>query len=163
MFQRFFEKNSRFAHFGQKLSKIGHFGPKCPKMEVFGLSTKSLETYGFTSVRASVRPSDTLLLENRSLLFSETLQLVRACKCEKNFPRAFLKKFPFCPFWPKTVQIWSFWPKMSKHGGFSHFLVSRRLADWDLRNHACLSVRPSVRNAISENLHIRIIWNLAVS
>ena len=45
-------------------------------------------------VRASVRPCVTLLLENRLLLFSETLQLVRACKCEKNVPSAFLKNIP---------------------------------------------------------------------
>ena len=32
----------------------------------------------------------TLFLGNRSLLFSETLQLVRACKHEKNVPRSFL-------------------------------------------------------------------------
>ena len=31
----------------------------------------------------------TRFLGNRSLLFSETLELVRACKCEKNVPSAF--------------------------------------------------------------------------
>ena len=36
------------------------------------------------SVRTCVRTYATLLLENRSLLFSETLQLFRACKREKN-------------------------------------------------------------------------------
>ena len=36
-------------------------------------------------------------------------------------PRAFLKKFSFRPFWPKTVKNWPFWPKMPKNGGFSHF------------------------------------------
>ena len=56
--------------------------------------------------RPYVRTCITRLLENCSLLFSETLQLVRACKCEKNVPIAFLKKFPFCPFWPKIVQNW---------------------------------------------------------
>ena len=35
----------------------------------------------------------TLFLGIRSLLFSETLQLVRACRCEKNVPSAFLKIF----------------------------------------------------------------------
>ena len=69
-------------------------------------------------VRPYVRTYVTLLLENRSLLFSETLQLVRACKCEKNVPSAFLKKFPFCRFWPKTVQNCPFWPKIPKNGGF---------------------------------------------
>ena len=47
-----------------------------------------------------------------SLLFSETLHLIRAFNSEKNVPNAFLKKFPFCPFWPKTVKNWPFWPKM---------------------------------------------------
>ena len=28
------------------------------------------------------------------------------------FQTLFWKKFPFCPFWPKTVQNWPFWPKM---------------------------------------------------
>ena len=37
------------------------------------------------------------------------------------FQVLFWKKFPFCPFWPKTVQNWPFWPKMPKNGGFSHF------------------------------------------
>ena len=53
-------------------------------------------------VRASICPYVTLLLENRSLLFSETLQLVRACKCEKNVPSAFLKKNPVSPILAKN-------------------------------------------------------------
>ena len=53
-------------------------------------------------VRPCVRPYVTLLLENRSLLFSETLQLVRACKCEKNVPSAFLKKIPVSPILAKN-------------------------------------------------------------
>ena len=61
---------------------------------IFGLSTKSLETLGVTSVRpyvrSFVRSLVTRFLGNHSLLFSETLQLVRACKCEKNVPSAFL-------------------------------------------------------------------------
>ena len=36
-----------------------------------------------------VRPYVRLFLGNRSLLFSETLQLVSACKREKNFPSVF--------------------------------------------------------------------------
>ena len=55
----------------------------------------------------SVRTSVTRFLGNRSLLFSETLQLVRACRCEKNVPSAFLKIFTVlvilaknCPKWP---------------------------------------------------------------
>ena len=85
MFQALFWKKSCFAHFGQKLSKIGHFGPKCPKMDVF---------HTFLGIPW--------------LLFSETLQLIRAFNSEKNVPIAFLKKIPFCPFWPKIVQNWPF-------------------------------------------------------
>ena len=59
-------------------------------------------------VRAYVRPYVTLLLENRSLLFSETLQLIRAFNSEKNVPNAFSEKIPFCPFWLKIVQNWPF-------------------------------------------------------
>ena len=40
-------------------------------------------------VRTCVRPSVTLLLENRSLLFSETLQLIRAFNSEKNVQTLF--------------------------------------------------------------------------
>ena len=87
----------------------------------FGLSTKSLETKGFTSVRTYVRMYVTRLLENRSLLFSETLQFVRACKREKNVPSNFFFIFPFCPFWPKTVQHWPFWPKCPKREVFRIF------------------------------------------
>ena len=64
MFQALFWKKSRFAHFGQKLSKIGHFWPKCPKMEVFRI-----------------------FLGIPSLLFSETLQLIRAFNSERNVPK----------------------------------------------------------------------------
>ena len=70
-----------------------------------------------SSVHTSVCPSVARLLENHSLLFSETFQLVRACKRDKNFPSAFLKKFPFCPFWPKTVQNWPFGWMCAMGGG----------------------------------------------
>ena len=36
-----------------------------------------------------------------SLLFSESLQLIRACEREKNFPSAFLKKIPVLPILAK--------------------------------------------------------------
>ena len=68
------------------------------KYPFFGLSTKSLETLGGvasvrSSVRTSVRLCVTLFLRNRALLFSETLQLVRACKREKNVPSSFFYNF----------------------------------------------------------------------
>ena len=37
------------------------------------------------------------------------------------FQVLFEKIIPFCPFWPNTVQNWSFWPKITKNAGFSHF------------------------------------------
>ena len=57
----------------------------------------------------------------RSRLLICLKQLVGACKRDKNVPPAFLKKFLFCPFWPKTVQNWPFWPKMPKNEGFCIF------------------------------------------
>ena len=78
-------------------------------------------------VRPSVRPCVTLLLENRSLLFSKTLQSVRACKCEKNVPSAFLKKIPVLPILAKNcpelvilAQKWRFFAICSLE--FSNFL-----------------------------------------
>ena len=47
---------------------------------------------------------------NCSLLFWNFA--IRARKCLKNFPSTFSKKFPFCPYWPKTVQNWPFFPKI---------------------------------------------------
>ena len=52
-------------------------------MYLFGLSAKLRIP---KDSRPFVRPCVTRLLENRSLLFSATLQLVRACKREKNVP-----------------------------------------------------------------------------
>ena len=82
MFQALFWKNSRFSHFGQKLSKMGHFGPKCPKMEVFRI-----------------------FLGIPSLLFSETLQLIRAFNSEKMFQTLFWKKSRFAHFGQKVSKI----------------------------------------------------------
>ena len=86
MFKEFFLENSRFAHFCQKLSKIGHFGPKCPKMEVFRI-----------------------FLGIPSLLFSETLQLIRAFNSEKNFPNAFLKNNPVLLILAKNYPKLAIW------------------------------------------------------
>ena len=114
MFQALFWKNYRFAHFGQNWL----FWPKMPKNEGFShfFAIRSLEFAIFWSldevvgdlrihVRPSVRPSVrtyvTLLLENRSLLFSETLQLVRACKGGKMF-QALFWKIPVLPILAKN-------------------------------------------------------------
>ena len=60
-----------------------------------------VETLGVASVRLYVRPYVTLFLGNRSL--------VRACKCEKNVPIAFLIIFTLlailAKIWPK-LDIW---------------------------------------------------------
>ena len=60
-----------------------------------------VETLGVTSVR----PFVTLFLGNSSLLFSKTLQLVRACKCEKNVPSTFDNFHRFGHFGKKLVKI----------------------------------------------------------
>ena len=80
------------------------------KIRIFGLSPNWSHLYVRPFVRPSVRPSVTPFHGNRSWLFSETLQLVRACRCEKNVPSAFLKistvlailakNCPKCPKWP---------------------------------------------------------------
>ena len=75
-----------------------------------------VETLGVASVRSFVRPSVrssvTLFLGNRSLLCYETLQLVRACRCEKN-----AKNLHFWAFWSKKADFGPFWPKRG------HFLI----------------------------------------
>ena len=59
-------------------------------------------------VRPSVRSLVTQFLENRSLLFSESLQLVRAFKRKKNVPSAFLIIFTLLAIlaknWPFGIQ-----------------------------------------------------------
>ena len=59
-----------------------------------------------------------------SVLFSETLLLVRACKRNKNVPSAFFEKFPFFPFWPKIGHIG---PKCQKMEVFRIFLTIHSL------------------------------------
>ena len=98
----------------RKTRKLDILGRACPKFEpnwsfwdkntrvgprmmacFWSLDQLVVETLGVASVRTSVSSyvctCATLFLGNRSLLFSETLQLVRACRCEKNVPSAFLK------------------------------------------------------------------------
>ena len=55
------------------------------------------------ALRIHVRSSVTRSLGNLSLLFSATSQLVRACKCEKNVPSAFLIIFTVLAI---LVAIW---------------------------------------------------------
>ena len=75
-----------------------------------GLSTKSLRPQESC---LSVRPYATLFLGNRSLLFSETLQLVRACRCEKNVPSAFLIIFTVLVILLKNCHNWRCWIKIT--------------------------------------------------
>ena len=74
-----------------------------------------------------VRPSVTQSLENRSLLFSEILQLVRACKRDKNVSSAFLKKFRFAHFGQEMSKIGPFGPKCPKMEVFCIFFAIRSL------------------------------------
>ena len=70
---------------------MGHFGPKCPKMEVFRI-----------------------FLGIPSLLFSETLQLIRAFNSEKNVPNAFLTKNPVLPILAKNCPKLAIWLDVCK-------------------------------------------------
>ena len=78
---------------------------------IFGLSTNwSLRpSESRLSVRTSVCPSAALFLGNRSLLFSETLLLVRACKREKNVPSAFLIIFTVLAILAKNWSKLAIW------------------------------------------------------
>ena len=60
--------------------------------------------FGHSGYRSSICPLVPAFIEVRSLLFPETLQLVRTHKGRKNVSNAFLKNVPFFPFWPKTIQ-----------------------------------------------------------
>ena len=61
------------------------------------------------SPRSFVRPFVRKYLEIRSLLFSETLQLVRTRKGEKNVPSTFLKKNPVSPILAKNCSKLAIW------------------------------------------------------
>ena len=86
-----------------------------------------VETLGVTSVRTSVHSYATLFLGNRSLLFYETLQLVRACRLEKNVPSAFLKIFTVLAILAKNCPKWPFLAKNDQNGGFFHFFSEPRI------------------------------------
>ena len=73
-------------------------------------------------VRPSVCPS-----RKPFLTFSENLQLVRACKHEKNVPSAFLKNSCFAYFGQKLSKIGPFGPKCQKMEVFSIFFAIRSL------------------------------------
>ena len=82
------------------------------------------------SPRSFVRPFVRKYFEIRSLLFSETLQLVKTQKGGKNVPSAFLKKSHYAHFVQKLSKIGHFepkWSKMPKIEGFPHFFENRTL------------------------------------
>ena len=70
---------------------------------------KNLEFSPRSSVCPSVRSFVRKYLEIRSLLFSDFLQLVRACKGGKNVPSAFLKKNPVLPILAKNCPKLAIW------------------------------------------------------
>ena len=90
-------------------------------IRVFGLSTKSLETLGVVFVRPYVRTSRFFLETVLSLLFSETLQVVRACKRKKNVPSAFLIIFTVLAILAKNWPKLAFLAENNQNGGFLLF------------------------------------------
>ena len=50
-----------------------------------------------------------IFLGIRSLLFSESLHLIRACQREKNVPNDFLKENPVSPFLAKNCPKLAIW------------------------------------------------------
>ena len=136
--KRFFDNFHRFGHFVQKLSKMEKMTEKIFSGQNFvvgrnfwSLDQLVVETLGVAFVRPYVRPFArtyaTLFLGNRSLLFSETVQLVRACRCEKNFPSAFLIIFTVLAILAKNCPKWPFLAKNDQNGGFWHFFLEPRI------------------------------------
>ena len=70
--------------------------------------------------RSSVCPLVSVFLEVHSLIFPETLQLVRTGKGGKNVPSAFLKEFRFALLAKNCVKF-AILGNMPQNGGFSHF------------------------------------------
>ena len=74
------------------------------------------------------------------------------------------EKFPLLEnlLWGKNLFFWFFlitiFRKFAERPSTTRLLVRRML----IRKNLEFSPRSSVRNAISQNLHIRIVWNLAV-
>ena len=102
-------------------------------------------------VRPSVRPFVTQFLENRSLLFSETLQLVRACKRDKNVPSAFLKKNPVSPILAKNCPKLAFLAQNAQKWRFFAFL-SQSVH----QNLLIFCTKPSLWSR--KKRHFRIFW-----
>ena len=83
---------------------------------------KNLELSPRLSVCPSVRLSATRFLRIPSLLFSETLQLVRACNRDKNVPSAFLKTNPVSPILAKNCPKLAFLAQNAQKWRFFAFL-----------------------------------------
>ena len=72
----------------------------------WGFLSLDLRSRVCPSVRMYIRTCGTLFLGNRSLIFSETLHILWACKHEKNVPSAFFYNFHrLAKNWPK----WAIW------------------------------------------------------
>ena len=84
------------------------------------LIRKNLEFSPRPFVRSSVR-SQRVFSESLHYFFSETFQLVRACKGGKNFPSAFLKKNPVLSILANNCPKLAIFGQNAKNGGFSHF------------------------------------------
>ena len=79
-------------------------------------------------LRNHVRPSVTQFFKNRSLLFFEILQLVRACKRDKNVSsKRFFEKIRFAHFGQEMSKIGPFGSKCSKMEVFRLFFAIRSL------------------------------------
>ena len=112
-------------------------------------------------LRNHVRSSVQHFFKNRPLLFSETFQLVRACKRDQNFPSAFLKKSCFAHIVQKLTKIGHFCPKYQKLRFFLFFrnpfiridfLVRRRI-----RKNLEFSPRSFVRSCATHFLRILLL------
>ena len=88
----------------------------------WSLDEWSFEILGVASVRTSIRASAKLFLRNRSLLFSETLHLVRACKCKKNVSSTLLIIFTVLAILAKNAKNWPLWPKMTNNRTVHQFI-----------------------------------------
>ena len=93
----------------------------------WSLNQLVVETLGVAPVRPYVRLFATLFLGNRSSLFSETLPLVRAYRCEKIVQSAFLIIFTVLAILAKNCPKWPFLPKNDQNGGFWHFFLEPRI------------------------------------
>ena len=124
------------------------FHRNCPFLVSRPTGRWDLRSHVCPFVRPYARACATLFLGNCSLLFYETLQLVRACKREKKCSKRFFEKIPVLPILSKN---WPFWPKMPKMEVFRIFFAIRSL---EFANFFLLSLVFGVR----KKWCFRIFW-----